>query len=86
MTLPTICTYEGKNRRYTMIIRLSNVTDYHSYKFAKAVKALYKQSMMEYNGTDYLSYNLAKGMIATMIALYKHRKDNIQGLLYTIYH
>jgi len=69
-----------------MIIRLTYVTDYHSYKFAKAMKALYKQSMIKYNGTDYLSYNVAKGMIATMIALYKQRKDNIQGLLYTTCH
>ena len=43
-----------------MIIKLTNVTDYHSYKFAKAMIALYKQSMIQYNGTDYLSYDLAK--------------------------
>jgi len=43
-----------------MIITLTNVTDYHFYKFAKAMIALYKQSMIKYNRTDYLSYNLAK--------------------------
>jgi len=43
-----------------MIIRLTNIADYHSYKFAKAMIAVYKQSMIKYNGTDYLSYNLAK--------------------------
>jgi len=66
LTLTTICTYEDINRRYTMIIRLTNVTDYDSYKFAKAMIALYKQSMIKFDGTDYLSYNLAKGMIATI--------------------
>jgi len=49
-----------------MIIRLTHVTDYDSFKFAKAMIALYKQSMIKYNGTEYLSYNLAKGMITTM--------------------
>ena len=50
-----------------MIIRLTNVTDYHSYKFAKAMIASYKQSMIKYNGKYYLSYKLTKGMIATML-------------------
>jgi len=49
-----------------MIIRLTNVTDYHSYTFAKAMIALYKQSMIKYNGTDYFSYKLTKGMIVSI--------------------